>query len=245
MDTCAAVSGGVMLPIWLDPTLFAAISALLLALVFLHRRTASAAAPTAEAGAVLRAPPWQSPKLSETECFEAASSPQTPRPAHQAHARTATQPRNSHYPRPPAQRNPVTPHSADSTQAAVKAAPRLLGYLVDNEPQSLYGLYKQATLGDAPAGGAGGGLKARAKAAAWRAQAGKEAAACRAEYVALLDGVTKRAAACVLPPSLRQKPRCADLRCRVRILGTGRVAVRGEAPSPARRAVLTPALPAR
>ena len=47
-----------MLPIWLDPTLFAAISALLLALVFLHRRTASAAAPTAEAGAVLRAPPW-------------------------------------------------------------------------------------------------------------------------------------------------------------------------------------------
>ena len=117
-------------------------------------------------------------------------------------------------------------------EAAAKTAPRLLAYFVGTEePQKLYGLYKQATRGDAPAASSGGGLKGRLKGQAWKAQSGKSRIVCRAEYVALLETVAVRAAAAAaaaepssdVPRALAQRPaRCADLNCRVRIVGTGR-----------------------
>ena len=137
-------------------------------------RTASS---SAEAGVLLRAPPWRNCELDEVQRFE----------------------------------------------AAVRSAPRLLGFLTGNEPQQLYGLYKQATMGDARDGTESGGLKARVKLAAWRSQTGRPADECRAAYVQLVDTVTTRAAASVLSNAALPSPqaRFADLRCRVRIIGTG------------------------
>jgi len=111
-------------------------------------------------------------------------------------------------------------------EAAVRSAPRWLAFLAGDEPQTLYGLYKQAKLGDAPPGMKSGGLKDRVKLGAWRKQAGRSSAECRADYVALLDGVATRAAAAAAPAIGRdqvtfQPTRCRDLGLRVRIVGTG------------------------
>lgn len=118
-------------------------------------------------------------------------------------------------------------------EATVKAAPRLVAYLEGTEePQRIYGLYKQATCGDAPAdgNGRGGGLKGRLKRQAWLAQVGKTAVECRVEYVSLVDMVAMRTTAAAAAQAADSRPRglalrparCRDMNLRVRIVGTGR-----------------------
>ena len=85
-------------------------------------------------------------------------------------------------------------HDFSDAQARVK---RLSRQPATDELLTLYGLYKQATVGDV-SGTRPGMLdfKGRAKYDAWRRHRGRDRAECRVEYVRVVDELVQKYGSC-------------------------------------------------